>query len=70
VPVAGGGAILEIEFVLSPCGSSEPLSVAEELVTLVAELVVTTGAPVAISVVKVLSLPYRVPALLVATTRK
>jgi hypothetical protein len=44
--------------------------VAEELVTFVAGLVVTTGGPVALNVVKVLSLPYLVPALLVATIRK
>jgi len=46
------------------------LSIAEELVTLVAGFVTTTGRPVALSVVKVLSLPYLVPALLVATVRK
>jgi hypothetical protein len=46
------------------------LSVAEELATFVAGLVMTTGGPVALSVVKVLSLPYLVPALFVATTRK
>jgi hypothetical protein len=46
------------------------LSVAEELVTFVAEPVVTTGAPVAVSVVKVLSLPIVVPAVLLATIRK
>jgi len=53
--------------VLSPCGLTEPLSVAEPLATFVAALVVTVGGPV---VVKVLSLPYLVPALLVATIRK
>ena len=37
------------------------MSVAEELVTLVAGLVVTTGGPVAVRVVKVLSLPKLVP---------
>ena len=35
-----------------------------------AGLVVTTGGPVALSVVNVLSLPYVVPLLLVATIRK
>ena len=49
---------------VNPCGSSEPLSFTEELVRLVARLVVTTGGPVAVSVVKVLSSPYLVPALL------
>jgi hypothetical protein len=44
--------------------------VAEELATFVADFVVTTGGPVALSVVKVLSLPYVVPALFVATMRK
>jgi hypothetical protein len=46
------------------------LSVAEELVTFVAGFVVTTGDPVRLRVVKVLSLPNVVPALLVATIRK
>ena len=55
---------------VNPCGSIDPLSVVEELVTLVAGLVVTTGGPVAVSVVNVLSLPSLVPALLVATIRK
>jgi hypothetical protein len=41
--------------------------VAEELATFVAGLVVTAGGPV---VVKVLSLPYLVPPLFVATIRK
>ena len=45
------------------------MSVAEKLVTLVAGLVVTTGAPVAARVVKVLSLPYLVPPLLVVPNR-
>jgi len=53
--------------VLNPWGLTVPLSVAEELVTLVAGLVVTAGGPV---VVKVLSLPNLVPPLLVATIRK
>jgi len=44
--------------------------VVEELVTFVAGLVITTGGPVALSVVKVRSAPYLVPALLVATIRK
>jgi len=39
-------------------------------VDLVAGLVVTTGAPAALNVVKVLSGPYLVPLLFVATTRK
>jgi hypothetical protein len=46
------------------------LRVAEKLAINVAGLVVTTGGPVALSVVKVLSLPYLVPALFVATIRK
>ena len=46
------------------------MSVAEKLAIKVAGLVVTTGAPVALSVVKVLSLPWVVPLLLVATIRK
>ena len=36
----------------------------------VAGLVIATGGPVALSVVKVRSAPYLVPALLVATIRK
>jgi uncharacterized membrane protein len=56
--------------VLNPWGLTVPLSVAEELVTFVAGLVITTGGPVALSVVKVMSLPYLVPPLLVATTLK
>jgi hypothetical protein len=44
--------------------------VAEELATFVAGLVIATGGPVPFSVVKVLSLPYLVPLLLVATIRK
>jgi hypothetical protein len=47
-----------------------PFSVAEKLAIKVAALVVTTGPPVALSVVNVLSLPYLVPPLLVATIRK
>ena len=43
---------------------------AEKAATFVAGMVVTTGSPVVLSVVKVLSLPYLVPALLVATIRK
>jgi len=46
------------------------LSLAEEVVTLVARLVVTTGRPVALRVVKVLSGPKLVPPPLVATIRK
>ena len=46
---------------VNPCGLSEPLSVAAELVTLVAVLAVTTGGPVAVRVVNVLSLPNLVP---------
>jgi hypothetical protein len=46
------------------------LSVAEKLAIKVAGLVVTTGGPLALRVVKVLSLPYLVPALFVATIRK
>jgi len=56
--------------VVNPCGSSEPFSDAEELVRFVADPVVTTGTPVALSVVKVLSLPMVVPELLLATIRK
>jgi hypothetical protein len=37
---------------------------------LVAGLVITTGDPVAVSVVRILSVPKLVPALLLATTRK
>jgi hypothetical protein len=44
--------------------------VAEKLAINVVGLVVTMGGPVAVSVVKVLSLPYVVPLLLVATMRK
>jgi hypothetical protein len=44
--------------------------VAEELATFVAGFVIATGGPVALSVLKVLSLPYLVPLLLVATIRK
>ena len=43
---------------------------AEKLATKVAGLVMTTGGPVGLRVVKVLSAPYLVPALLVATIRK
>jgi hypothetical protein len=46
------------------------LSAAEEVVTFVAGFVVAIGSPVAVGVVKVLSLPYLVPALLVVTIRK
>jgi hypothetical protein len=46
------------------------LSAAEKLAINVAGLVTTTGAPVALSVVNVLSPPILVPALLVATIRK
>jgi hypothetical protein len=42
------------------------LSLAEELAVLVAALVTTTGDPLALSVVKVLSAPNLVPPLLVA----
>jgi hypothetical protein len=56
--------------VLNPCGSSKPLSVAEEAATFVAGLVVTIGNPIAGSVVKIVSLPYLVPALLAVTIRK
>jgi hypothetical protein len=56
--------------VVKPCGSTELLSVAEKLATLVAGFVMTTGAPVALRVVNVLSLPYLVPELLLATIRK
>jgi hypothetical protein len=43
---------------------------AEKLAINVAGSVVTTGDPVALSVVKVLSLPTLVPAVFVATIRK
>jgi hypothetical protein len=56
--------------VLNPCGSSVPLSLAEEVVTFVAGFVLTTGNPVMGSVVKVVSLPNLVPAVLLATIRK
>src|SRR5260370_949485 len=56
--------------VVNPCGSTVPLSVVEKLAIKVAGLVITTGGPVVLSVVKVLSLPYLVPPLLVATIRK
>ena len=46
------------------------MSVAEELATFVAGFVMTTGGPVALSVVKVRSAPFVVPALLLATIRK
>ena len=70
MPVTGRRPYWKRTVVVNPCGSSEPLSLAEEVVTLVAGLVVTTGGPVALSVVKVLSLPYLVPRLLVTTIRK
>jgi hypothetical protein len=44
--------------------------VAEKLAINVAGLVVTTGGPVTLSVVNVLSLPYLLPELLLATIRK
>jgi hypothetical protein len=44
--------------------------VAEKLAIKVAGLVMATGGPVALSVVKVRSAPYLVPPLLVATIRK
>jgi hypothetical protein len=44
--------------------------VAEKLAIKVAGFVTATGGPVALNVVKVLSLPYLVPALLAATIRK
>ncbi|PYL29049.1 MAG: hypothetical protein DMF39_07835 [Verrucomicrobia bacterium] len=47
--------------VVNPCGSSEPFSVAEKLAIKVAALVETTGGPVALSVVNVLSAPKLVP---------
>ena len=56
--------------VVKPWGLSDPLSVAEQLEMYVAGSVVTTGDPVALSVVKVRSAPRLVPALFVATTRK
>ena len=46
----------------NPCGLTDPFSLAEKLAINVAGLVVATGGPVALSVVKVLSLPYLVPA--------
>jgi hypothetical protein len=46
------------------------LSVAEELATFVAGLVMATGGPVALRVVNVRSAPYVVPALFMATMRK
>ena len=46
------------------------MSVAEKLAIKVAGLVVATGGPVALSVVKVLSMPYLVPPLFMATIRK
>ena len=46
------------------------MSVAAKVATFVADLVVTIGNPVRGSVVKVVSLPYLVPALLVVTIRK
>jgi hypothetical protein len=46
------------------------LSAAEKLAMKVAGLVVTTGGPVGLSVVNILSPPNVVPALLVATIRK
>jgi hypothetical protein len=49
---------------------SDPFNVAEKLASNVAGLVATTGGPVAVRVVKVLSPPNLVPALLVATIRK
>jgi hypothetical protein len=49
---------------------SKALSLAEKLAMNVARSVVTTGGPVAVSVVNVLSPPNLVPALLVATIRK
>ena len=54
MPVTRGGAILEIDSRDQPMRTSEPWSVAEEVATFVAGLVVTTGDPVAVSVVKVL----------------
>jgi Ethanolamine utilization protein EutJ (predicted chaperonin) len=56
--------------VVNPCGLSEPLSVAEKLAIKIAELVNTSGGPVGLSVVKVVSLPYVVPQLFIATVRK
>ena len=46
------------------------MSVAERLAIKVAGLVMTTGGPVALNVVKVLSLPRIIPALFMATIRK
>jgi hypothetical protein len=56
--------------VVNPCGSSEPWSVAEEAVTLLAALVVTMGGPLIVMVLKLLSLPILVPCALLATIRK
>jgi hypothetical protein len=56
--------------VFKPWGSTAPCSVAEELVTFVAGLLITTGAPVAVRVVRVLSLPVLVPSALLAMIRK
>jgi hypothetical protein len=50
--------------VVSPCGLSDPLSVAEKLAINVAGFVEATGGPVAVSVVKILSGPKLVPPLL------
>ena len=69
-PVIGRGATLERTLVVNPCGSSKPLSVAAEVATFVAGLVVTIGNPIGGSVVKVSSLPYLVPALLAVTILK
>jgi hypothetical protein len=44
--------------------------VPEKLAIKVAGLVITTGGPVALNVVKVMSLPYLVPPLFVAIIRK
>ena len=44
---------------LKPWGLTVPLRVAEDLATLVAGLVVTTGGPVALNVVKVRSAAVR-----------
>jgi hypothetical protein len=52
-------------------GFTKPLRVAEKLAMNVAGLVVTIGGGVTLNVVaNVLSAPYLVPALLVATIRK
>lgn len=50
--------------VVSPCGLSDPLSVAEKLAINVAGFVEATGGPVAVSVVNILSGPKLVPPLL------